>query len=684
MHGHRGRSLAPILLLASALPGLAAGPAGLDLDQLARLRLVQEVRLAPDGRSIAYALSVPRRPGNDDDGPAWSELHLVAFEGGSHRPFVTGKVNVSKLQFTPDGRSVTYLAKRGDDKEAALWAIPVEGGESRRLVGFETAIEEYALSPDGKSVAFVARRPESEPRKKAKERGYSEEVFEERILPQELRVVALPAGAATAAKPRLIEIPGSVLALDWGGDGARLAVAVAPSHQIDQRLMQTKVWIVDPTTGERRAVLDNPGKLGEFALSPDGRHVALISAADLHDPKEGRLLLAATDGGALRDLLPELEGHVIALAWRDATTLAFIADERAESWLGEVQLDGGGLKRLAASAPGPLLTKLAVSADGRRLALIGETPGHPAEAFAMTRVDAAPRRLTDSNPWLAGVALARQEVLRFPARDGLELDGILISPLNPGTQPAPLLLMVHGGPEAHDRNGWVTNYSRPGQVAAARGFLVLYPNYRGSTGRGVAFSKLGQGDGAGKEFDDLVDAVDVLVARGRADRDRVGITGGSYGGYATAWCATRYTERFRAGVMFVGISNALDKPLTTEIPREDALVHLLADPWDEWQSNLERSPIYHAAGSRTALLIAGGTADTRVDPSQSLQLYRLLKQAGRAPVRYVRYPGEQHGNRRAAARDDYARRLLEWMEHFVMDRKDDLPPPEREVEESQP
>ena len=126
--------------------------------------------------------------------------------------------------------------------------------------------------------------------------------------------------------------------------------------------------------------------------------------------------------------------------------------------------------------------------------------------------------------------------------------------------------------------------------------------------------------------------------------------------------------------MFVGISNKVSKGLTTEIPVEDKMVHTLFDPWTKWQFSLERSPIYHAEKSRTALLIATGTADTRVHPSQSLQLYRALKLIGKAPVRYVRYPGEGHGNAKAAARDDYARRLIRWMDHFVKQARTDLPP----------
>ena len=157
-------------------------------------------------------------------------------------------------------------------------------------------------------------------------------------------------------------------------------------------------------------------------------------------------------------------------------------------------------------------------------------------------------------------------------------------------------------------------------MAAARGFAVFYPNYRGSTGRGVEFSKLSQGDPAGKEFDDLVDAVDHLVAAGLVDQDKVGVTGGSYGGYATAWCATRYTDRFAAGVMFVGISDKISKVGTTDIPDEEFYVHALHRPWENWQFFLERSPIYHAdgAGRRCSSCTARTTrASTRASRASS-------------------------------------------------------------------
>ena len=668
--------------------GVEAGE-GLSFEQLAAVRSVADVVVAPGGSFIAYTLDVPRTPDVDPDGAAWRELHVVSVEAGADASYISGDVKVSSVRFSPDGQLITYLAKRGCDAHTSLWAIPLSGGESRRLVAFETATSDYRISPDGKRVAFIAKEPETKERKARREAGYSQEVFEEDWLPKRVWLAPLPGYEPPAAdpstpeeqsEPQALQIDGSPYHVRFSPDGRSMAVDIAPRPLVDDDLMLRKVTIIDAETGEVRARFENPGKLGSFDFSPDGTKLAMISAADPNDPAQGRLMVGPVAGGALTDVLPELEGHVSAFVWQDTSTLMFISNEREETRLGEVDVESLVQKAHAMSGSvvagvrTPIMTKMSLSSDGERVALVGESPSHPSEVYTMTRDDAAPRRLTDSNPWLASVDLAPQEVFHHEARDGLDLSGVLIRPAGDPKEPVPLILFVHGGPEGHRKNGWLSSYSAPGQLAAARGYAVFYPNYRGSTGRGVEFSKLGQSDAAGKEFDDLVDAVDALVAAGIADNDRVGVTGGSYGGYATAWLATTYSERFRAGVMFVGISNKISKGMTTEIPVEDIMVHARFAPYTNWQFSLERSPLYHVEKCRTPLLIAGGTADSRVHPSQSLQFYRALKLIGETPVRYVRYPGEEHGNRRAASRDDYARRLMRWMDHFVKEGNTELPP----------
>jgi dipeptidyl aminopeptidase/acylaminoacyl peptidase len=247
---------------------------------------------------------------------------------------------------------------------------------------------------------------------------------------------------------------------------------------------------VDADSGRIVARAENPGKLGEIAWSPDGRNLAYVAGADANDPSAGRLMMIAASGGRARELLRGYEGNVSHIAWLDADRVIFVGDEGVQTILGEVpKEDRPG--RTIRHAGRPSILAFDVSRDGKTVAMAAQTPAHPSEVFLWALSERAPRRLTHSNPWLSGMRLAPQEVVKFKARDGLELDGLLIHPLDEKKgERYPLILTVHGGPESHYRDGWLTSYSDPGQLAAGRGFAVFYPNYRGSTGRGVAFSKM--------------------------------------------------------------------------------------------------------------------------------------------------------------------------------------------------
>jgi dipeptidyl aminopeptidase/acylaminoacyl peptidase len=650
-------------------------------------RTVREARISPDGSLTAYVLEVPRDPYADGDGPAWRELHVVGPEPNRQRGFVTGEVSVSRIAWTPDGHGIAFLAKRRDDDETALYVIPVDGGEARRIVGYETAVKEYAFRPDGRQVAFLAEEPldaaEQKRRSVLKQKGFDAEAYEEDLRYVRVHLVDV-AGAgdggggssrrdSLAAEPRILELEGSASELHWSPDGRKLAVAIAPTPLIDDYYMRRDLHIVDPASGATTARIELPGKLGRVVWSPDSKRLALLAAADLHDPGEGRLMIAPATGGEPRDLMPGWQGDAMSIDFAGPDRIVFVAHEGVACFLAEIDADGGDRRRLS-DLRGPALRTVSVSAGGGAAAVIADAPTHPAEVFRWER-DGNLTRSTDSNPWLGGLRIAPQEIVRYQARDGTAIEGLLIRPLDAVRgKRYPLILFVHGGPESHFSNGWLTRYVSPGQAAAARGFACFYPNYRGSTGRGVAFSKLDQGDYAGAEFNDLVDGVNHLVRTGLVDEDRVGITGGSYGGYAAAWGATALSEHFAASVMFAGISENIAKFGTTDIPNEMYLVHARTWPWENWQFFLDTSPVYHAQEHHTPLLIVHGKEDTRVHPSQSLILYRYLETLDQAPVRLVMYPGEKHGNRKTAARLDYAMRLMRWMEHYLTGPGGEPPP----------
>ena len=646
------------LALVGPLHGQSAN-GGMTPHDVARIRTVSNAVVSPDGERVAFLVSVPRNPLEESDGTAWRRLHVLDVATGSSREYVGGDLRVSSPAWTPDGGSVTYLARRAGDDVTSLYSIPVLGGESTKIFEHETGLSGYVLSPDGRKLAFLSRDAEPEYVAKMRKKGFRQEVYEEDEPFTRVWIAEL----GREGSARRLSLEGDASAIDWSPGGDRLVVALAPTPLVDDWYMKRRLRIVDVASGNVVTRIENPGKLGQVGFSPDGERVAFVSAESINDPKEGRLMVARASDGRFRDLLPGLEGHISSFQWRDDQTLGYVADEGVETRIGEVRVDGSDDRTLIEGGD-VVFTSMSAPVGVETTAYIGQTTTHPTEVFVGSG-SRAPRRATDSNPWLASRKLAPQEVVEWTAADGLRLEGLLIQPLD-GRRAAPTIVVVHGGPEAHQRNGWLTGYSSPGQVAAADGFAVFYPNYRASTGRGVEFSMLDHGDFAGREFDDIVDGVDYLIATGVADSARVGVTGGSYGGYATGWLTTRYSSRFAAGVMFVGISNTISKDGVSDIPEEMFLVHQRMHPWDDWQFFLERSPIFWADSSNTPLLILHGKEDPRVPTDQSIEMYRNLKLRGSAPVRLILYPGEGHGNTRAAARLDYNLRSLRWLEHYLM------------------
>ena len=668
-------ALAALLLAVAAVPAAAQSQTPADTFQpwhAAMYRSVIAAEPSPDGRQIAFLRTSPRRPLEDDSGRAWVELYVLDAEG-RETPFVTGEVSVGGVTWIGNDELV-FATRRSGDGGRSLYRISTRGGEAQKLFEHETGVGAFDISADGRWLAFLAREKQDGGREALEKQGFNQEIFEENLVYTRLHVADLESGEGPDGRDvRTLDIEGSVRSVQFAPGGERLLVGVTPTPLVDDGFVALRLHVVD-LDGRVTASIETEGKLGPARWSPDGRHIALVGSVDRNDPAPGRLMVVGAGGGAPRDLLPGLEAHVATLDWQDDGTLAYVVDIGAETELAAIAADGSNQRTLLPA--GEVVIRRIAAAAGGRTVLVAHTPRHPTELYTLPAGAGADRRTT-SNAWLADLRFAEQEVVRYQARDGLDLEGILIRPLDyERGRRYPLILVVHGGPEAHDQNGWLTGYSSFGQVAAARGFAVFYPNYRGSTGRGVEFSKISQADATGPEFDDLVDTVDHLIEIGLVDRDRVGITGGSYGGYASAWGATYYSERFAASIPFVGISNAISKMGTTDIPQEMFDVHHRKWLWEDWEYFEQASPIFYATRNRTPTLILHGEEDPRVHPSQSLELYRTLKLLDQAPVRLVLYPGEGHGNARSAARLDYALRTLRWMEHYLAGPGGDPPAPD--------
>lgn len=659
-------------LLATAMLAPAAVMARpMTPEDVARIAYTGTIAVSADGTQVAFtSYSRPDVTQGEENGGGKQRLFL-ADAPMQARAYLHDDVGVSGIEFSPDGSMITYLWADTDEKRA-VWGVPVGGGAPMKLASVEDGnVGAYAIASDGASVVLLVDAAPDNDRKKEADKGFTAQVYEEEQHFNRVFVATL-GGEEPDGDPREMEMPGHVDAIDMAPDGSFIVVTASPSTLVDDSLVARKPYIVDLATGEAR-VVDTPGKIGDIEISPDSTQLSMVAAVDINDPDATTIHLvdvattsyAALNGGAAE--------AAVDAEWLSDGRLAVLVDVGAQSLLRLYAPDGRKLRDI--DPEGLILTS--IEQGGNRIAVEATSPQHPNELFLFD--GAGFTRWTDHNPWLAEIDFGVQRTLTYTARDGQEIEGILIEPI--GGIPferAPTILDVHGGPEAHESNGWVTGYGNPGQVAAGKGYAVFLPNYRGSTGYGVDFAKQHQGNYTDPEFMDLVDAKYALAEMGITDPARVGVTGGSYGGYATAWSSTYLSEEFAAGVMFIGISNQISKFGTTDIPWEMHNVHARAWPWDNWQHMLEVSPVYYADRADTPLLIMHGEEDTRVSPTQSMELYRNIKvRRPDTPLRLVYYPGEGHGNAMAAARYDYNLRMMEWFDTYLMtgDRDAPLPAP---------
>ncbi len=294
---------------------------------VAKLKSVVEASLSPDGQYVAYGLAVQRQPLVDDDGAAWTELHVVDGNKQS-RAFVTGKVNVSQIQWTPDGRQIAYVAKRHGDEKAVLYTIPIDGGESQVLLAHAESISGVSFCPVDSRVAFLATQSVDEGLKQVRDKGFNQEVYEEDWRPTQVWI----ADPKSSEKPQPLDVEGSVSFVQWSPDGRRLVLVVTATSLVDDSYMFKRVKIFDVETGRITQHINNPGKLGQVAFGPDGKHVAMVSAVDIHDPMEGHLMVASVPGdGSLQDLTPELDGHVTSIAWIKDDAICCVVDEHLQT-----------------------------------------------------------------------------------------------------------------------------------------------------------------------------------------------------------------------------------------------------------------------------------------------------------------------------------------------------------------
>jgi dipeptidyl aminopeptidase/acylaminoacyl peptidase len=654
-----------------ARPPTAARPmTAVDLIDVPRL---SDPQLSPDGAQIAFVRSDADWHANKRITHIW---RVIVATGETTR-LTAGPEGEASPRWAPDGRSIAFIAKRAGDDVAQIYLLPVSGGEATRLTTHDTAPTALAWLPGGRALLFIAPEPKTaaeKAREKAKDDVYA---FDEDYKHAHLWRVDLPTlgpsfdvvGRPSAAAVRVTHGEFTVGAFEVSRDGRRILHQRLPNPLFGSS-DGGELWLMDADGQHAAAITSNAIVESAATLSPDGTEVLFTSAANLalESYHNGKAFAVSVGGGRPRLVTPaDFPYEVERADWsRDGKTVYLVANTGLRSQLFAVAAAGGAPKALTSGDHTILGWRYFDEPDAHVFGL-----DEAANAGDIHVLGPGGRRAQVTHVFddlATTFRLPRVEAITWTAADGASIEGLLYYPLDyaPGTR-VPLVVQTHGGPASSDRFGF-GSWSSYTAVLAARGYAVLKPNYRGSTGYGDAFLR----DMVGHYFKnahlDVLAGVDALVARGLADPDRLVKMGWSAGGHMTNKLIT-FTDRFKAASSGAGVANWVSLYAQSD-------VRSYRTPWfggTPWQAGApidlywEQSPLKNVAKVRTPTIFIVGEKDPRVPLAQSIEMHRALKSLG-VPTRLYVAPREPHGFVELRHQLTKINVELDWFERWVTKR----------------
>ncbi|MDQ6942270.1 MAG: S9 family peptidase [Candidatus Eremiobacteraeota bacterium] len=613
--------------------------------------LVADPQISPDGAAIYY-----RRAWFDRDADEIRGAIRRVDRDGTERAF-TGGTNDRLARVAPDGKSVAFVADR--DGKTHLFLLRLDGGEAQPLGADYPKITAVAWSPDGKQIAFVATTPHD---------AATARVFHDtksgarhiRMLPFKSDADGLLDGArkhlfvidpAGGEARQVTHGEFDVAQPAWSPDGARVAFSAridVPDAESVTAL--SDIYAADVATGALTKLTKSTGPMTVPAFSRDGKEIAF---AGHHHGDDGggrfdtELLVMSADGGEPRSLTAGL-GRTIgdpvggdlrtnawsAPAWsaNDREIIVQVCDEGSTS-LRAFARDGSG-SRIVAGGERQIFN-FTVAADGT-IAIAYGTPTIPNE-IALLESYGGERTLTDANPWLTEKTVVAPKRYRPRADDGTVLDAWLIAPAATAETKAPLVLEVHGGPHAAYGNAFFLEF----QVLAAQGIAVAYGNPRGSQSYGHDYANAILGDWGGIDVADVLRILDGALDQGQFDTTRIGVAGGSYGGFMATWLLG-HSDRFAAGVSMRAVNDFISEVGASDLGwfLENELQTKYAD--DAGRKLFENSPMRAAQSIAAPLLVEHSERDYRCPIDQGEQLFTLLRRIGRTDTEFVRFTDTGH------------------------------------------
>ena len=616
------------------------------------------------GTRIAYVKIVP--PSNDSKSrSSYREIWVTDIDGTNQRKFTSSPNNSWSPQWTPNGNLSFLSIRKAYHKSTQVYTIPTDGGEATPLTDHSGGIGSYKWSPNGRWIAFTSRDKESIESQKMKKNGLDMIVMGESQLYNRLWIYDVESKTYEIIFRQ--DLNASLF--EWSPDSKFIIFQAAEKVNTDLEYLESSIYLVKAPSGNPRKIAETPGKLSSMSISPNSDQLAFLGAISYNDPLAQSIFVLNINNGKSKLVTPDFKESFVDVEWIDDQTVIGLSQRGTKTVLSTIflteNLPEEVFNQNDVLAPKQIISSFSFHKYTKQLVITANSNQHPNELYVGLYNSKKMKRITFLNASLADIQLSKQETISWKARDGKTIEGVLTYPLvyRDGKR-YPLILQIHGGPEGVSLDGWNTRVTYPVQLLAANGYFVLEPNYRGSAGRGVAYSKLDHDDLGGEEFNDVLKGIDYLIKKGFVDKNQVGTGGWSYGGYFSALAATKYSNRFKASMVGAGLTNMISFMGTTDIPYEMSVVH-----WNQWwfdnqELHWDRSPLSHINKAGTPTLVIHGLRDERVHPEQGMQLWQALK-IKNVDTELVLYPREPHGIIERPHQLDYMERLINWYKKYV-------------------
>ncbi|MBL8232207.1 MAG: S9 family peptidase [Bryobacterales bacterium] len=571
--------------------------------------------------------------------------------------------------FSPNVAWVYFTSSRTGKNQ--VWRIAVDGGEAEQITEMKDGVASYVLSPNGQQIAFTAHETDPAIETARKEKRDVVVVDEN---PPNAALYLIPA-ETSAQKKRAhrkiasgdYHVGGGPNSIAWSPDSRSIAFTHFKRPEAEYQ-MTADISEVEVASGVVKPLAATGVMESAPLYSPDGRWIAFQRSSN--PPRwaiDGRIVLLPRAGGAPRELAATFDEWPLLVGWDAASqNILFIEARGTRGVLYSMPLSGSPAVLFAPQQG--TLTAVSLNAAGTHVAYLRSSPSEAPEVYAMSLAARTPVQVSRANTALPKLDFPKTELVRWKSRDGLEVEGLLTYPAGHETgKRYPLLLNIHGGPAGGFLETFIGGPDiHPLATLAGKGYAILRPNPRGSSGYGRKFRFANENDWGGGDYEDVMAGVDAVIAKGVADPERLGVMGWSYGGFMTSWIIG-HTTRFKAAVAGAAITNLRSFTGTADVQSYLA-DYFKGEPWRVFESYRAHSPMTYAGKFKTPTLILHGRDDLRVPIGQGYELYNALKRQG-VPAKMVTYPRMPHVPTEPKFMLDIMDRQVAWMDQYVKQQK---------------